>query len=72
MARLDRSARQRQLVLLRDMLNNVESTPDDANPMEDMGVNQHWRCGDAMSSTVTAAFGRFSTWIDGRQEAGDV
>lgn len=43
---------QRQLVLLRDMLNNADSTPDYILP-EDTGVNRQWRWGDAMSSTVT-------------------
>ncbi|KAI6104575.1 hypothetical protein EDD16DRAFT_1492581 [Pisolithus croceorrhizus] len=43
---------QRQLVLLRDMLNNAESVPDYIPP-EDTGVNRRWRWGDAMSSTVT-------------------
>ncbi|KAI6011829.1 hypothetical protein EDC04DRAFT_758818 [Pisolithus marmoratus] len=43
---------QRQLVLLRDMLNNTESMPDYIPP-EDTGVNRQWRWGDAMSSTVT-------------------
>ncbi|KAI6102289.1 hypothetical protein EDD17DRAFT_1477776 [Pisolithus thermaeus] len=43
---------QRQLVLLRDMLNNAESVPD-CIPPEDAGVNRRWRWGDAMSSTVT-------------------
>ncbi|KAF8837657.1 hypothetical protein BDN67DRAFT_983084 [Paxillus ammoniavirescens] len=46
---------QRQLVLLRDMLNNGEVPPDDAPAPEDspMMVNRNWRWGDAMSSTVT-------------------
>ncbi|KAL4064673.1 hypothetical protein V8B97DRAFT_2111834 [Scleroderma yunnanense] len=44
---------QRQLVLLRDMLSNIDSTPDDVPPVEDTSVNRHWRWGDAMSSTVT-------------------
>lgn len=44
---------QRQLVLLREMLNNVDYGHDDAPPVEDTGVNRHWRWGDAMSSTVT-------------------
>ncbi|KIK93399.1 hypothetical protein PAXRUDRAFT_516961 [Paxillus rubicundulus Ve08.2h10] len=46
---------QRQLVLLRDMLNNGEVPPDNAHAPEDstMMVNRNWRWGDAMSSTVT-------------------
>lgn len=44
---------QRQLGLLREMLNNVDYAHDDAPPVEDTGVNRHWRWGDAMSSTVT-------------------
>ncbi|KAF9221162.1 hypothetical protein BS17DRAFT_786002 [Gyrodon lividus] len=46
---------QRQLVLLRDMLNNGEFPPDDVPLPEDSAVvvNRNWRWGDAMSSTVT-------------------
>lgn len=43
---------QRQLVLLRDMLNSGELPPDDA-PLLEENVNRNWRWGDAMSSTVT-------------------
>ncbi|KDQ57716.1 hypothetical protein JAAARDRAFT_35403 [Jaapia argillacea MUCL 33604] len=44
---------QRQLTLLRDMLNNSE--PKDLDiPEEGPGlVNKHWRWGDAMGSTIT-------------------
>ncbi|KIJ62506.1 hypothetical protein HYDPIDRAFT_169152 [Hydnomerulius pinastri MD-312] len=52
---------QRQLVLLRDMLNSGEVLPDDVPIPEDSAmvgvgtgaVNRNWRWGDAMSSTVT-------------------
>ncbi|KAG2362960.1 hypothetical protein BDR07DRAFT_1405595, partial [Suillus spraguei] len=45
---------QRQLVLLRDILNSTDgSLPDDALTPEEMHVNRQWRWGDAMSSTVT-------------------
>ncbi|KAG8215720.1 hypothetical protein J3R82DRAFT_7612 [Butyriboletus roseoflavus] len=43
---------QRQLVLLRDMLNNGELPPDDV-PLLEENVNRNWRWGDAMNSTVT-------------------
>ena len=43
---------QRQLVLLRDMLNSGEVPPDDLPSLEE-NVNRNWRWGDAMSSTVT-------------------
>ena len=43
---------QRQLVLLRDMLNSSEPPPDDAPSLEE-NVNRNWRWGDGMSSTVT-------------------
>ncbi|KAG2066621.1 hypothetical protein BDR04DRAFT_1106425 [Suillus decipiens] len=45
---------QRQLVLLRDILNSTNgSLPDDALTPEEIHVNRQWRWGDAMSSTVT-------------------
>lgn len=43
---------QRQLVLLRDMLNSGEIPHDDAHLLEE-NVNRNWRWGDAMNSTVT-------------------
>ncbi|KAG6336077.1 hypothetical protein ID866_3003 [Astraeus odoratus] len=43
----------RQLVLLRDMLNNVDLVPDDVPSAEDTGANRHWRWADAMCSSVT-------------------
>lgn len=43
---------QRQLVLLRDMLNGGEVPPDDVLLLEE-NVNRNWRWGDAMGSTVT-------------------
>ncbi|KAF8129752.1 hypothetical protein EV363DRAFT_1336289 [Boletus edulis] len=43
---------QRQLVLLRDMLNSGELPLDDVPLPEEM-VNRNWRWGDAMNSTVT-------------------
>ncbi|KAG1743817.1 hypothetical protein EDB19DRAFT_1697079 [Suillus lakei] len=45
---------QRQLVLLRDILNSTDGAlPDDALILEETHVNRQWRWGDAMSSTVT-------------------
>ncbi|KAG1824109.1 hypothetical protein EV424DRAFT_1396104 [Suillus variegatus] len=45
---------QRQLVLLRDILNSTDGAlPDDALVPEETDVNRQWRWGDAMSSTVT-------------------
>lgn len=45
---------QRQLILLRDILNSTDGVlPDDALIPEETRVNQQWRWGDAMSSTVT-------------------
>ncbi|KAG2136566.1 uncharacterized protein EDB93DRAFT_774828 [Suillus bovinus] len=45
---------QRQLVLLRDILNSTDGAlPDDALVSEETHVNRQWRWGDAMSSTVT-------------------
>ncbi|KAG2346198.1 hypothetical protein BDR05DRAFT_1057828 [Suillus weaverae] len=45
---------QRQLVLLRDILNSTDGAlPDDALIPEETYVNRQWRWGDAMSSTVT-------------------
>jgi len=45
---------QRQLLLLRDILNSTDGTlPDDALMQDEMPVNRQWRWGDAMSSTVT-------------------
>lgn len=43
---------QRQLVLLRDMLNSGELPPDDV-PLLEENVNRNWRWGDGMNSTVT-------------------
>jgi len=45
---------QRQLVLLRDILNSTDGAlPDDVLISEETHVNRQWRWGDAMSSTVT-------------------
>ena len=45
---------QRQLLLLRDILNRTDGAlPDDALIQEEALVNRQWRWGDAMGSTVT-------------------
>ncbi|KAJ8585692.1 hypothetical protein M405DRAFT_935862 [Rhizopogon salebrosus TDB-379] len=45
---------QRQLVLLRDILNSTDGAlPNDVLTQEEPLVNRQWRWGDAMSSTVT-------------------